>query len=95
MFSYKPINIYQNGSLTNSQQDIKILVKDSSSVLKPNLYDMYSGLKNDLIDSVANDFVNKSTIKLASSCFSKNQLAQQTLEFYDDFYAIGNREKNG
>ena len=95
IFSYKPINIYQNGSLTNSQQDIKLLVKDSPSILKPNLYDMYSGLKNDLIDSVANDFVNKSTIKLASSYFSKNQLAQQTLEFYDDFYAIGNREKNG
>lgn len=92
--TYNPISIYSNGSATSAQQTIILNSTETAPTdISPTTYSMFSELKNKLPDEVKADFVSASKISLKSSLYSSQKVTQQELSFYDNFYAIGNRDE--
>ena len=92
--TYNPISIYSNGSATSAQQTIILnSTENNPTDLSPTTYSMFSELKNKLPDAVKADFVSASKISLKSSLYSSQKVTKQELSFYDNFYAIGNRDE--
>ncbi|WP_406602575.1 hypothetical protein ACJA29_03890 [Metamycoplasma sualvi] len=92
--TYNPISIYSNGSATSAQQTIILnSTENNPTDLSPTTYSMFSELKNKLPDAVKADFVSASKISLKSSLYSSQKFTKQELSFYDNFYAIGNRDE--
>ncbi len=92
--TYNPISIYSNGSPTSAQQTIMLNSTDNAATtISPNTYSMFSDLKNKLPENVKNDFVSSSKITLTSSLYTTQKVTKQELKFYDNFYAIGNRDE--
>ncbi len=92
--TYNPISIYTNGTPTSNQQTILLSSSETTpTTISPNTYSMFSDLKNKLPSTVQDNFVQASTITLTSSLYSSNKVTKQELKFYDNFYAIGNRDE--
>lgn len=92
--TYNPISIYSNGSATSAQQTIILNSTETAPTdISPTTYSMFSELKNKLPDAVKADFVSASKISLKSSLYSSQKVTKQELSFYDNFYAIGNRDE--
>lgn len=92
--TYNPISIYSNGSATSAQQTIILNSTGTAPTeISPTTYSMFSELKNKLPDAVKADFVSASKIGLKSSLYSSEKVTKQELSFYDNFYAIGNRDE--
>ena len=92
--TYNPISIYSNGSATSAQQTIILNSTETAPTdLSPTTYSMFSELKNKLPDAVKADFVSASKISLKSTLYSTEKVTKQELSFYDNFYAIGNRDE--
>lgn len=92
--TYNPISIYSNGSATSAQQTIILNSTETAPTdISPTTYSMFSELKNKLPNAVKADFVSASKISLKSSLYSSQKVTKQELSFYDNFYAIGNRDE--
>lgn len=94
VFTYKPLYIYTNGVASSNQQTLQLNSTSSiATTLSPASYSMFSDLKEELPQEVQENFIDSSKIQLSSSIDTSKKTTKQVLTFFDNFYAIGNRDE--